>query len=599
MRRFLASAVLVLLVGPALAGCITDTLDLPTDTAAVTPQPAEAGLTRYLHNLSEPIPGVEVVTSIVEQIRIPMADGILVDTWIVRPDVDGPVPIVLEVTPYYAGGSPISLNGERHSLGRVGDALVPRGFAVGIVSVRGTGNSGGCFTQGGPDEAKDTAAVIEHVASQPWSNGNVGLIGVSYPGTTPQDVWIEAPSALKTIVPISGISDFYKYNFVNGVPIMIQGFAFNTYYWGMVGAASGFPPSPNTFRDPTSVPGGFVGEACPEQVEVQEGGVSSTADGNKDGYWQLRDFRRELDEAPDVPRASVFYIHGLQDWNVKPHHMEDWIDAIQDEGVAYKVWLGQWNHNWPQREDWWNTTIVAWFDEYLKGVDTGIMDAPAVQVQHDDGVWRHEMRWPPADTESITFHLQSDETMMRDAPGSGTVTYQDNNGREGTSLVSQPNDRVVFVSDPLEEDMVISGFPTFTANVTASGTRASLMLTLFEVTGSTTRSINYAALSLNHVGDLAAGRSDISGVEQFVDGLRFFPQDDIVHKGSRLMLVAAPNLVAAGPGPSLQPVSTGSEITIRLDGATFTIPVDRSIVAEDPQPCWEGIAKGDGCRLIR
>src|SRR3546814_4949176 len=60
-----------------------------------------------------------------------------------------------------------------------------------ILSVRGTGNSGGCFSIGAPQEAKDLATAVEYFAAQSWSNHNVGAMGVSYDGTAPQDLWVE------------------------------------------------------------------------------------------------------------------------------------------------------------------------------------------------------------------------------------------------------------------------------------------------------------------------------------------------------------------------------------------------------------------------
>jgi X-Pro dipeptidyl-peptidase len=474
-------------------------------------------------------------------------------------------------------------------LGTAGNTLVPRGYAYGIVSVRGTGNSEGCFSIGGPEEARDTATVIEYYAAQPWANGNVGMMGVSYDGTTPQDVWVEAPPSLKTIVPISGISDLYKYNFVNGVPIDIQGFGFNTYYWGMVGLSpAGLYTPTNQLRDPVSVPGAVVGEVCSEQVWVQEGGVSSTIDGNKDGYWQLRDFLAELRAAPKKTRASVFYIHGLQDWNVKPHNMEDWLTAVQSSGVPFKAYLGQWAHAYPSRTDWWGSAaqgvpsvLVAWFDQFLKGRNTGVLHAPRVQLQTDGGQWRHEHDWLRGKTKSMNFGVLGDGTMgtkVRDAGGS--VSYYDYNGGTTTGTVDNGPDRVVWMSEPLAADLHISGMPRFEATVMASGRRASLMLTLAERTSSGDRSFNFAALSLNHASSLAAGSPDISGRWQQV-GVNFFPQDDVVKAGSRLVLIAAGNLVTNGqPGPTLQPVSDGSTITIDLAGAVLRIPVDLTVTLE-------------------
>ncbi len=588
MRRVFP--VLVILLGSLLAGCLADD-DSPRNTKdtdplvrPLLPDPLDS----YLHNLSE---RVDTLTTITEQFRTPVTELIELDTWIIRPDVEGPVPIVLEVTPYYGGGEP-------SRLGRLGDELISRGYAVGVSSVRGTGNSGGCFTQGGPEEAVDTARVIEHVASQPWSNGNVGLIGVSYPGTTPQDVWVEAPQSLKTIVPISGISDLYKYNFVNGVPINIQGFGFNTYYWLLVGLSPAGLGGGSQIIDPVHVATAGAGEACTDQVEVQEGGVSSTVDGNKDAYWQVRDFHAELrstwDRNPD--RASVFYIHGLQDWNVKPHHMEDWLEAIQETDVPFKIWLGQWGHAWPQssnpanvcelgdpcRADWWNRTLVAWFDQFLKEKDTGILDAPAVQVQDDDGVWRHEHDWPPRDVSWLRLFPDADGTLGEQA-GSGVVSYHDRRGGLRDLPLDPVGSQVVFVSEPVPANMTLSGLPVFHGNVTASGDRASLVFSLRErMADGEERSINFAALSLNHAESLAAGKSSIANLRQEVH-LRFFPQDDVIHEGSRIVLVASGNTVGR-PGPNLQPVSDGSTITLDLEGAWLHLPVDVERVVEDPQP---------------
>lgn len=518
----------------------------------------------YLHDISQPMPGVTVLNSIVEHHRVAAPDGVELDTWIVRPPVSEPVPVVLDVTPYYGGGSPILEGGIDHLLGQAADVLVPRGYAYGIVSVRGTGNSGGCFTIGGPTEAHDTAAVIEHLAAQPWSNGRVGLMGVSYDGTTPQDVWVLAPPSLKTIVPISGISDLYKYNFVNGVPINIQGFGFNTYYWTLVGLSpAGLYAGSTQLRDPVSVPGAIAGEVCADQVWVQEGGVSSTVDGNKDGYWQLRDFGAELRADPGRSRASVFYIHGLQDWNVKPHNMESWVADVQRTGVPFKAWLGQWDHNWPQRADWWDRVMVAWFDQFLKQRNTGILDAPRIQIQDDTGRWRHEKEWLLGTKESMTFYPRADGA-LGGVQGTGHAHYRDYDGSQA-----------LFTSAPLAQDVVFSGMPRFEGTVTATGNRASLVLSLVEVRpDGTQRPFNWAAQSLNHVADPAAGKLSVASLPQKV-GVNFFPQDSVIRAGSRIVLVAAGNTV--GDQPSLQPVYDGSTIVLNLGDARLILPVDGTL----------------------
>lgn len=602
-----------------LAGCFgggkgrdDDPADIPVADRPVTAAP----LVSYLHDVSLPIPGLSFANATIEQYRTQVGELLELDTWIARPNVAEKVPIVLEVTPYYLGGAPTGL-------GRVGTELIARGYAVGVSSVRGTGQSGGCFSQGGAQEALDTAAVVEHLASREWSNGNVGIMGVSYPGTTPQDVWVEAPPSLKTIVPISGISDLYRYNFVHGVHVSPQGYAFNLYYWLLEGPTAGTVAD----RDPQHSALAAAGEACPEQVAVQEGGASSAADGNKDAYWRERDFEAELraswDKNPE--RASVWYIHGLQDWNVKPHMMEGWLPAIQETGVPYKVWLGQWAHAWPAstgladenlcrydqendrgrscRADWWGDAMVAWFDQFLKGIDTGILDAPRVQVQDDDGRWHHEQVWPPADVARHRFHLDASGTLSQQTPGGGSSQYHDGAGNSGVSPTCTGDVETdvgtvrsacapgvdlqwaVWRSEPLQQEWLVSGFPVFHGNVTASGARANLILSLAEeLPDGSVRSFNYCAQSLNHMQSLESGLASVAGLRQEVEVV-CFPQDDVLHAGSRLVLYAAGNIVSNGePGPGFQPFASGSMITVEGEGAWIELPVDHSVTYEDPQP---------------
>ncbi|MEU2612159.1 CocE/NonD family hydrolase [Micromonospora sp. NPDC007271] len=576
VRWWLPVGVAAALLIPAAPAPAAGELPLAAPAATMSDGPATAA---YLHDVSQPIPGVTVTGSIVEHHRITAPDGVQLDSWIVRPPVAEPVPVVLDVTPYYGGGSPVLEGGLGHLLGRAGDVLVPRGYAYGIVSLRGTGNSEGCFTIGGPTEAKDTAAAIEHYGHQPWSNGRVGLMGVSYDGTAPQDVWVEAPPSLKTIVPISGISDLYKYNFVNGVPINIQGFGFNTYYWTLVGLSPvGLYTGSSQLRDPVSVPGAVAGEVCAEQVWVQEGGVSSTVDGNKDGYWQLRDFDAELRATPNRQRASVFYIHGLRDWNVKPHNMAGWLADVQRTGVPFKAWLGQWAHAWPARADWWEQVMVAWFDQFLKERDTGILAAPAIQMQDDAGRWRHEKSWLLGATNAMNLYPSIDG-VLRTKPGTGPVHYYDYQGRLATEAEETSsghgNGKVVFASAPLDRDITLSGMPSYQGTVTATGNRASLVLSLIERRADgTERPINWAAQSLNHVTDPAAGRLTVAGLPQKVS-VDFFPQDTVIQAGSRIVLVAAGNTV--GDQPSLQPVADGSTIVLDLADARLSLPVDTSL----------------------
>lgn len=530
----------------------------------------------YLHDVSQPIPGVGLDTAIVEQHRIVARDGIKLDTWVVRPNIAGPVPVVLQLTPYYGGGNPITQVGGLGlglAINPYFQELLERGYAVGIGSMRGTGNSEGCFTIGGPEEAHDSAAVIDYYGQLDWSNGNVGLMGVSYDGTAPQDAWVEAPEHLKTIVPVSGLSDLYKYNFVNGVPID-ENVGFPAYYWAITGLGPAGLEMGTQAADPVSIPGAIKGEVCNERIGITAEAATSLLDGNKDQYWQERDFAAELAATPHKKRASVFYIHGLQDWNVKTHNMEGWLEAVQRTGVPFKAWLGQWGHSFPTREDW-TVVMTAWFDQFLKGRNTGILNAPKVQVQDDQGIWRHEATYPPV-TSAVTFYPRTAGTLTAGA-GSGFVGYDDNSGAPVSDVPTVPGDRVVFTSAPLTADLHMAGMPRFEGLVTATGTRANLMLTLGEqAPDGTIRYLDYAALSLNHAQDLTQGVASVAGLAQQV-GVNFFPQDVVIPAGHRVVLVAAGNLV---DDQMMRPIASGSRITIDVSRSKLILPQDRTLALE-------------------
>lgn len=569
----------------ALAVPVVSALDLgtlPLDPPQVTPSPS---VSSYLHDVSQPIAGVDWTTAVTEHHRVTMADGVELDGWIVRPNIAGPVPLVLDLTPYYGGGDPTVLRPVAGTIryapaiAKPFQELIRRGYAIGIVSVRGTGNSGGCFSIGGPQEAKDLATAVEYFAAQPWSNRNVGAMGVSYDGTAPQDLWVEGSPSLKTIVPISGISDMYRYNYVNGVPID-DTIGFNTYYWLLTGLGPAGLYTGSQLQDPVNVPDAVVGEACTERVEVTTETFTSFVSGNKTPYWQVRDHLAELEADPLKKRASVFYIHGLQDWNVKPHNMEGWIEALQRSNVPFKAWLGQWDHAWPDRSDW-ITVMTAWFDQFLKNRNTGILDAPRVQVKDDAGQWRNEPKWP-AQSRKVTLYPQV-TGLLGTAAGTGFADYNDYAGQDVNEATPLPDDRVAFTSAPLSQDLHLSGMPRFEGIVAATGARANLMLTLAEQRpDGSLRPFNFASLSLNHAASLEQGKPSVAGEPQYV-GVNFYPQEDVVHAGNRLVLIAAGDLVFFGqPGPNMKPVATGSALILDLASSKLVLPNDTTLGYESP-----------------
>lgn len=377
-----------------LAGCVA-----PPPAAPSEPQPL-AGLSEKRFDLLPP-----------EEVWVPSsADGKRMNNALYRPDTTEPVPVFINFSPYW--GDTAMTEGDHFSAYMIHE-YVPRGYAVVLSSVRGTGHSEGCFQISGDLEVQDAHDVVDHFSKAPWANGNVGAGGKSYDSTTQNGLLAKMPHpALKTLFHVSGITDWYRYVYRNGVPYSIPS-GFNTYYglgqgldeYGLGGLGTGGGTSDD--EDPESIARLVDDLACPELAKETASGFGTGLHGLKDAYWQERDWNRDI--ASSAANTSIFFVHGLQDWNVKPDHILPWLQLLPP-GTEVKGWLHQWTrqpeggHVYPMRTDW-NATMLRWLDHYLKGLDTGIERELGFEAMGSDGVWRASAAWPPAEAVATDFPL--------------------------------------------------------------------------------------------------------------------------------------------------------------------------------------------------
>jgi X-Pro dipeptidyl-peptidase len=331
------------------------------------------------------------------------------------------VPVFVNFSPYWgdnamAGGDPFGRYLVEH--------LVPRGYAVVLSAVRGTGHSEGCFQIAGDLELQDSYDVIDHFARQPWSNGRVGAGGKSYDSTTQNGVLAKVPHpALRTVLHVSGITDMYAYNAKAGVPYFF-GMFFNHYYWQQSLHEYGLPSAPGLGglvvhggspkgasslqdEDAESLRRAIDDAACTELPATEASGATGGATGQKDAYWVERDWTPFLHAS--TWNGSVFFVHGFQDWNVKPDHIDPWLQVLAERGVPVKGWLHQaqqdgTGHVYPMRHDW-NATFDRWLDHYLKGEDNGIGSELGYELEGSDGTWRASASWPPAPVATVTAEV--------------------------------------------------------------------------------------------------------------------------------------------------------------------------------------------------
>ncbi|MFY1692132.1 Xaa-Pro dipeptidyl-peptidase [Plantactinospora sp. WMMB782] len=356
--------------------------------------------------------------------------------------------------------------------GQLDDYYVPRGYAVVLGQSIGTGDSDGCPTTGDAAETLGTKAIIDWLNGRAraydasgapvragWTTGAVGMTGGSYNGTLPNMVATTGVEGLKTIVPIAAISNWYDYYRANGLVVAPGG------YQG---------EDADILTMYTAGQARSEGSCADEIAEITEEQDRVTGDYNR--FWRDRDYRSGARKV----RASVFVVHGLNDWNVKTGQFADWWDQLDRYRVPRKLWLHQGGHSGPGNtaavtlpdgRTWtYKQTENRWFDYWLWGVDNDVMAEPRAVVQREDRVYATYRDWPDPATREVAVGLSAD-----DPSAPGRLVGHGARGRVAQSLVDSgrtipPADlvagpdagnphRLVYTSPELARDVRISGRP--------------------------------------------------------------------------------------------------------------------------------------------
>jgi predicted acyl esterase len=466
-------------------------------------------------------------------------DGILLHARVYRPDTaadpDWRLPVILVHSPYYNGRL---LGSTTRSMDLV-EYFTPKGYAVVLTDVRGTGNSGGCGEQDGPNQAQDFATLVEHYAAQPWSNGKVGSYGKSYDAETQHAGAVLAPQGLETMVSVAGISGLYDVAYFDGVPLRANGVlsaaAYELYDLD-VPADSAYLPR-RTGRH-VCQPANFVNGADPR--------------GDMTDYWAEREFRTGVEQVT----ASTLYVMGLSDFTVAPIAIDGWYDELP---TMRKAIFGQWAHWYPYdapatwaRTDWYDT-VHAWLDHELLDLPTGIAEWPDVQVQSEYNTWRAVDSFAGMGTPT-DYVLDGDGAM---APSADTVT--------DAAVTYREDGSATWTSAPLADELHLSGRALLDATVSLDRPDGHFAVTLQEVRANgSARTLTRGYLSAMHRESLS--EPALVGVNEPVQyTIRTYPFDKIVEAGSSL------RLVLAGYDGSTTPA--GTMYTATVTDAVLQLPI--------------------------
>ena len=316
----------------------------------------------------------------IEHLWIPMPDGCRLAARVWRP-VNAerePVPVILEYIPY-----------RKRDRQAIGDRTIHRyfadhGYAAVRLDVRGTGDSEGLITdEYTAREHDDGVAAIEWLSAQPWCSGAVGMMGISWGGFNSLQVAARRPPALKALISVAASDDRYAddMHYMGGCLLT------DTLGWGTT--FFGYTPIP---PDPA-----IVGERWREMwLERMKSCPLAVAEWirhqSRDAYWR----HGSVCEDYAAIVAAVYAVGGWAD---------GYTNAIM-RLMAHlpgprKGLIGPWGHTYPHRGGPGPTIgflqeALRWWDHWLKGIDTGIMEEPMLRL------WMQEHETPQAEFESRT-----------------------------------------------------------------------------------------------------------------------------------------------------------------------------------------------------
>ena len=440
---------------------------------------------------------------VTENAWIPLKDGtrLGVRLWIPESAAQRPVPVVWEYLPYR------KRDGVRQRDDATALNLAPYGIAFARVDIRGTGDSDGIITdEYSPAELNDAVECVAWLAKQPWSNGAVGMRGISWGGINSLQVAAMAPPALKAIMPMGCADNRFSgdAHYIGGA-LATENFKWGSYF--KVDMAG--PPDPQISGPDWDAKWRRRLEATPAILERW------TSHQRYDEYWQ---------------RGSVAVDYGRIVCPV--YVVGGWLDPYSSAvgtvlaglKVPRKGLIGPWGHLMPNLPaplglDW-AYEEVRWWHHWLEGVDTGIMDEPMFRAYMPyrtlsevypaviPGRWVAEAVWPVPETKPWVLHWGAGGlSPMPVAHGSVNYVGDKIVGMSKPQwMPSRPDDQtaddeksLVFDSVPLESDKEILGFPVAKVRVSADVPVAKLAVRLTEVLpDGKSWLVSYGILNLTH-----------------------------------------------------------------------------------------------------
>ncbi|MGJ8546895.1 MAG: CocE/NonD family hydrolase [Sulfitobacter sp.] len=437
---------------------------------------------------------------------ITLSDGTRLSAraWQPQDAIDDPVPVILEYLPYRKRDGTCARDALTHPW------FAQRGYACLRVDMRGNGDSEGLmedeYTQ---QELDDAVEVIQWAAAQPWCNGRVGMMGISWGGFNGLQVAAMAPEALKAVITLCSTVDRFADDIhYKGGNLLNENLGWGATMWSFSSRAPD-PALRENWR-----------EMWLERLKAEPFLPSVwLRHQRRDAYWRHGSV---IENFPGI-KAKVLAVGGWGDSykNAVPQLVEA-LDGAK--GI-----VGPWVHKYPhfavpEPRIGFLQEALRWWDHWLKDIDSGVDKDPDYRAYLMDGVrpatWYENRpgRWI-AEKSGATAHLPRQRLFLAGtalaadpAPVAATVASPADTGANSGEYCAiwlgpeMPGDQrrddamsACFDTAELSADMDILGAPRITLSLAASHAQAQMAVRLNHIhpDGASTR-ITYGVLNLSH-----------------------------------------------------------------------------------------------------
>ena len=431
--------------------------------------------------------------------------------WLPRDAEQRPVPAILEYIPYRQNDLTAARDVVMHPY------VAGHGYAVVRVDLRGTGDSEGLLADEYlQQELDDGCSVIEWLAAQPWCDGKVGMIGISWGGFNGLQIAAMRPPALKAVISCASTDDRYA----DDVHYMGGTFLIDNFSWAAIMfGRNTLPP------DPRNKPDNW---RALWQRRLKESGLwlkNWLEHQHRDEFWK----HGSVCEDYGAITCPVYAVSGWADG-----YCRSVFRLMEKLPGPRKALVGPWAHTYPHIGKpgpaiGFLQECVRWWDHWLKGRDTGIMDEPMLRLFMQDsappqtsyvsrpGRWVTEPAWPSPNVDRRSFFLSGDrrlsvqpqnETLIGTQPIQSPLWVGLRGGKwcSYASPGDQPPDQrgddagsLIYETEALADDVEIAGDAVLDLAFESDRPVAMVAVRLCDVApdGAATR-VSYGLLNLTH-----------------------------------------------------------------------------------------------------